>query len=115
MLNVNEKITRELKRVKAIMKDLVNNHQSEEKKISNVFTRYKAFLEDNKDLIRRKYDFFNELVVVESKLNLYYDVSNSREKRSLLNDAYVGLLFDVSEAIEELEEMRMEESLAEVA
>ena len=108
MVPVKEKIAVELNRVNLIWKDLVNDRQPDVKKISDVFTRYKTFLEENKNIIKRDSGCFKEIELVEEQINHYYDVSAKRERMIILNDAYVGLILDLSESIEELKN-KMEE------
>ena len=103
-----DRIAAELKKAKGIWKDLVNNHKSEDVKLAEVLHRYKSFLEENKTLIRREWTLNKDIALVEEKLNHLCELSDRREKKILLNDAYVGLVFDISESIDDLKS-RMEE------
>lgn len=102
MISINEKITDALDMATVIWKDLVNNRKSDIEKITDVFVRYKTFLQDNKELIGSDFGSHKEVDVVATKLNRYHEVTTVREKRSLLNDAYLGLMFDLSDSIDEL-------------
>lgn len=102
MISMNEKITDALDVAKVIWKDLVNNRKSDIEKITDVFVRYKTFLQDNKELIGSDFGSHKEVDVVAAKLNRYHEVTTVREKRNLLNDAYLGLMFDLSDSIDEL-------------
>lgn len=102
MISINEKITDALDMATVIWKDLVNNRKSDIEKITDVFVRYKTFLQDNKELIGSDFGSYKEVDVVATKLNRYHEVTTVREKRSLLNDAYLGLMFDLSDSIDEL-------------
>lgn len=109
MISMNEKIADELQKATVIWKDLVNNRKSDIEKITDVFVRYKTFLEDNKALVGKDSGAFNEVDVVAKKLNHYHEVTAAREKRNLLNDAYLGLMFDLSDSIDELKGRMTEE------
>ncbi len=110
MIHIKEKIATELKKIHLIWKDLVNNRQPDVKNISDVMVRYKAFLIENGNVLRKGAVTFGELENLEAHLNHCYDVSGIREKRILLNDAYVGLLLFLSESMEDLKERMEEES-----
>ena len=110
MVSEKEKIAVELTKARIIWKDLVNNHKPVEIKISEIFTRYKTFLEENKNLIRKEGAFRQEVEIIEKKLSYYEELSDNREKRILLNEAYLGLVFDVSESIDELKNKMEEEA-----
>lgn len=110
MIFGKDRIAVELSKAKGIWKDLVNNHKPDELKIADIFTRYKEFLESNKNIIRRESGLQNEVDLVERKLSYYSQVSDKREKRLLLHDAYLGLVFDVSESIDELKNKMEEEA-----
>ena len=112
MVTVKEKIAVELNKVSLIWKDLVNDRQPDVKKISDVFSRYKAFLEENKSFIKRDSGYFKEIDLVEEQLNHYYELSARRERMNLLNDAYVALVLDLSESIEELKDKMEQVSFA---
>lgn len=102
MISMNEKIADELNKATVIWKDLVNNRKSDIEKITDVFVRYKTFLQDNRELIGSNFGAYNEVDVVATKLNRYHETTAVREKRNLLNDAYLGLMFDLSDSIDEL-------------
>lgn len=102
MISINERIADELTRATDIWKDLVNNRKSDIEKITDVFIRYKTFLKDSKELIGTDFGAYNEVDVVAKKLNRYHEVASVREKRNLLNDAYLGLMFDLSDSIDDL-------------
>lgn len=102
MISMNEKIADELNKATVIWKDLVNNRKSDIEKVSDVFIRYKTFLDENKELIGNDSRTYSEVDAVALKINRYHEVTAIREKRSLLNDAYLGLMFDLSDAIDAL-------------
>lgn len=112
MLPTKDRIAVELKKAKTIWKDLVNNHKSDETRVSEIFTRYKKFLEENQHLISGEYEPLREISLIEEKLSHYYGISGKREKRILLNDAYVGLVFNISETIDELKSKMEEKAYA---
>ena len=112
MLPAKERIAAELRRAKTIWKVLVNNHKSDEARVSEALSCYKSFLEENKSLLLSSFESIDtDLDLIEKKLNYYYELSGSREKRILLNDAYVGLVFNLSESIDELKSKMEEEAI----
>lgn len=102
MISMNEKIADELSKATAIWKDLVNNRKSDIEKVSDVFIRYKTFLDENMNLIGIDSRAHNEVDAVALMINRYHEVTAVREKRNLLNDAYLGLMFDLSDSIDVL-------------
>lgn len=102
MIPVKKKISLELNKAKTIWKDLIKHHDSDVNKISEVFNRYKMFLEENKELFRMGFGSHQEVKTVENILIHYKETTAGREKKLLLNNAYVGLVYGISESIEEL-------------
>lgn len=104
MATVKEKTAAGITKAKTIWKELVHNRQPDVKKISTLFTRYKAFLKENGSLLAgaNSSNLIKEVDMVETLLQQYHQVTGSRDKRFILNDAYVGLMFNVSESIDEL-------------
>lgn len=113
MVTVKEKIAAELSKAKTIWKELVSNRQPDVKKFSDIYRRYKLFLEDNKNFFMggKPGYFKKEVDMVETLLKQYHEVTAERDKKFLLNDVYVGLIFGVSESIEDLESRMEEEAL----
>ena len=112
MATTEQKTALELEKAKALWKELVNNRQPDVKKIFALFTRYKAFLEENEILFdgHKAEKLKKEVEALEALLHRQQEVSSRREKGFLLNDAYIGLMFTVSESIDEL--TNREESLS---
>lgn len=102
MISMSEKIANQLQTATDIWKNLVNNRKSDIEKITDVFVRYKSFIQENKELIGSDLGIYSEVDVVATKLNRYHEVTTAREKKNLLNDAYLGLMFDLSDVIDEL-------------
>ena len=104
MTSEKEKTTTALAHAKTIWKELVNNHPPKEQTVVALFSRYKTFLESNKYLFNEeKFQHLKQgLDTIESLLEHYQEVTSIREKKFLLNDAHVGLMFDVAECVEAL-------------
>lgn len=114
MISRNETVAQALRKAELIWKDLVKNHPSDFHKVSDVLSRYKALLEESNDFSRESFKHFQEIEVIESILVHYRETGSIREKKILLNNAYVGLIFSISELVEELkvQEEAVEEELS---
>ena len=112
MATIEEKTAAELTKAKNIWKELLNNRQPDVKKISTLFSRYKAFLKENGSLLAgaNSVNLKKEVDMVETLLQQYHQVTGSRDKRFILNDVYIGLMFNVSESIDELSSAMDEEA-----
>ena len=103
-----------LSKVKLFWKELVNNHQPAEVRVLSVFSRYKSFLEETQGVSGIEILYTRGVDEVEALLRQYHELSNSREKRNLINEAYVGLILGLSEYIEELSNKLEEEAVLEL-
>lgn len=99
-------------KVNILWKELLDNNKPEEKKIFNIFSSYKKFLEEHPFCSGPLCSAW--VMEVEQLLEQYHELYSPADKRNLLNEAYVGLILGLSDSMDELKGKMEEETIEEL-
>lgn len=113
MIHAKDRSAASLSEVKLLWKELVGNLHPEADLFIKLFAAYKHFIDRNQTFFtgEKAGHFKKEIDAIEKIFGQYQKTALKREKRFLLNEATIGLMFTISETIEELEGLREQETL----